>query len=187
MLREIFTEITGQSLRAGAIVRRLRDFVSRGETAKTVEDLPKLINEASALALVGSRERGVGVQFAYDPDATPVLVDRVQIQQVLINLMRNAMEAMEGCPERRLSVTTILLDPETVQVTVADTGAGISPEMNDRLFETFASSKSDGMGLGLSICRTIVEAHGGRIRAKPADGGGTEFHFTLMRPTTEAP
>jgi two-component system sensor kinase FixL len=187
MLREIFTEITGQSLRAGAIVRRLRDFVARGETAKTVEDLPKLINEASALALVGSRERGVNVQFAYDADATPVLVDRVQIQQVLINLMRNAMEAMEGCPERRLSVTTALLDPETVQVTVADTGAGISPEMSERLFEAFASTKSDGMGLGLSICRTIVEAHGGRIRAKPAEGGGTEFQFTLVRPPAEAP
>jgi two-component system sensor kinase FixL len=186
MLREIFTEITAQSLRAGTIVRRLRDFVARGETAKAVEDLPKLINEASALALVGSRENGVGVQFAYDPEATPVLVDRVQIQQVLINLMRNAMEAMEGCPERRLSVTTALLDPETVQVSVTDTGTGIAAEMNERLFEAFASTKSTGMGLGLSICRTIIEAHGGRIRARRAEGGGTEFQFTLVRPPPEA-
>jgi two-component system sensor kinase FixL len=186
MLREIFTEITAQSLRAGTIVRRLRDFVARGETAKAVEDLPRLINEASALALVGSRENGVGVQFAYDPEATPVLVDRVQIQQVLINLMRNAMEAMEGCPERRLSVTTALLDPETVQVSVTDTGTGIAAEMNERLFEAFASTKSTGMGLGLSICRTIIEAHGGRIRARRAEGGGTEFQFTLVRPPPEA-
>jgi len=185
MLREIFTEVTGQSLRAGAIVRRLRDFVARGETAKTVEDLPKVINEASALALVGSRESGVSVQFAYDPDATPVLVDRVQIQQVLINLMRNAMEAMEGCRERRLSVRTKLLDPETVQVSVADTGAGIAPEIRERLFEAFSSTKSSGMGLGLSICRTIIEAHGGRIRALEAEGGGTEFQFTLVRPPAE--
>lgn len=186
LLREIFAEITGQSLRAGVIVRRLRDFVARGETAKTVEDLPRLINEASALALVGSRESGVSVQFAYDPGATPVLVDRVQIQQVLINLMRNAMEAMEGCAERRLSVTTSLLDPETVQVSVSDTGTGISPEMGERLFEAFASTKSSGMGLGLSICRTIVEAHGGRIRAQPREGGGTQFQFTLVRPPAEA-
>ena len=185
LLREIFSEVSGQSLRAGSIVRRLRDFVSRGETAKTVEDLPQLINEASALALVGSRERGISAQFDYAPDATPVLVDRVQIQQVLINLMRNAMEAMEGCPRRRLSVTTTLTDPETVQVTVADTGTGIAPEMRERLFEAFASTKSSGMGLGLSICRTIVEAHGGRIRAKPAEGGGTEFQFTLVRPPVE--
>ncbi len=185
LLREIFTEISGQSLRAGSIVRRLRDFVARGDTAKTVEDLPSLINEASALALVGSRERGISAQFHYDPEATPVLADRVQIQQVLINLMRNAMEAMEGCPERKLSVATALLDAETVQVSVSDTGAGIAPEMAERLFEAFASTKSSGMGLGLSICRTIVEAHGGRIRAKPAEGGGTEFQFTLLRPRLE--
>lgn len=185
LLREIFQDMSAQSLRAGSIVRRLRDFVSRGETAKTVEELPKLINEASALALVGSRERGVAAQFSYDPEATPVLVDRVQIQQVLINLMRNAIEAMEGCPERRLSVSTSLLDGETVQVRIADTGSGIAPEMSERLFEAFASTKSNGMGLGLSICRTIVEAHGGRIRAAPAKGAGTEFQFTLVRPPAE--
>ncbi|MGZ8344531.1 MAG: PAS domain S-box protein [Allosphingosinicella sp.] len=186
MLREIFTEITGQSLRAGAIVRRLRDFVARGETAKAVEDLPQLINEASALALVGSRESGVSVQFAYDPEAAPVLVDRVQIQQVLINLMRNAMEAMEGCPERRLSVTTARVDGQMVRVSVTDTGSGIAPEMSERLFEAFASTKSNGMGLGLSICRTIIEAHGGRIRAAPHEGGGAEFQFTLVRAPAEA-
>lgn len=185
LLREIVGEMAAQSLRAGAIVRRLRNFVARGETAKSVEDLPRLINEASALALVGSRELGVSAQFSFAPEATPVLVDRVQIQQVLINLMRNAMEAMETCPERRLSVTTALIDPETVQVTVADTGTGIAPEMRERLFEAFSSTKNSGMGLGLSICRTIIEAHGGRIRAKPADGGGTQFQFTLVRPLVE--
>ncbi|MFN3389421.1 MAG: PAS domain S-box protein, partial [Allosphingosinicella sp.] len=182
LMREIMADMSAQSLRAGAIVRRLRDFVARGEVAKTVEKLPDLINEAGALALVGSREKGIVVQFHYGEDATPVLVDRVQIQQVLMNLMRNAVEAMEGCPVRRLSVSTALLDPATVQVTVADTGPGIAPEMADRLFEAFASTKSSGMGLGLSICRTIVEAHGGRIRAHSPEGGGTEFQFTLLRP-----
>jgi len=185
LLREIFADLTAQSLRAGSIVRRLRDFVARGETAKTLEDLPNLINEASALALVGSRERGISVQFNYAPDATPVLVDRVQIQQVLINLMRNAMEAMEGCSERRLSVTTARLGSGMVEIAVSDTGNGIAPEMSERLFEAFASTKSSGMGLGLSICRTIVEAHGGRIRAEPGEGGGTEFQFTLVRPAVE--
>jgi two-component system sensor kinase FixL len=181
LLREIFTEMTAQSLRAGSIVRRLRDFVARGETAKTIEDLPRLIQEAAALALVGSREKGISAQFDFAPEATPVLVDRVQIQQVLINLMRNAMEAMDGCPERRLTVATALLDPGTVQVSVLDTGPGIAAEMSERLFEAFASTKATGMGLGLSICRTIVEAHGGRIRAKAGKDGGTEFQFTLVR------
>ena len=181
-LHEIITDMAAQALRAGGIVRRLREFVARGEVNKTIEDLPKLISEAGALALVGSREKGIVTQFDYDPDASPVLADRVQIQQVLINLMRNAIEAMEGCPVRRLSVRTALADPETVQVSVADTGPGVSPQIAERLFEAFASTKSNGMGLGLSICRTIVEAHGGRIRAQPAQGGGTEFLFTLLKP-----
>lgn len=186
MLREAFSDMAAQSLRAGAIVRRLRDFVARGEVAKTVEDLPALINEAGALALVGSREQRIVSQFNYDPEATPVLVDKVQIQQVLINLIRNGIEAMQESPVRRLSITTALLDPQTVRVSVADTGPGISPEIRDRLFEAFASTKDNGMGLGLSICRTIIEAHGGRIKAVASEGGGTDFQFTLIRPAMEA-
>ena len=186
LLREICGDLSAQALRAGAIVRRLRDFVARGDVAKTVEDLPKLISEASALALVGSKEKGVSAHFHYDPEATPVLVDRVQIQQVLINLMRNAIEAMEPGPVRRLSIVTSLADPATVQVSIADTGPGLAAGVSERLFEAFNSSKEGGMGLGLSICRTIVEAHGGRIQARPAEGGGTEFLFTLMRPAAEA-
>ena len=185
MLRDVMGQIAEQSLRAGRIVRRLREFVSRGDLAKTIEDLPKVIEEASALALVGVREKGVATHFTYAPDATPVLIDRVQIQQVLINLMRNAVEAMEGMPTRRLSVATALLDPMSVQVSIADTGCGIAPQVRDKLFEAFNSSKDSGMGLGLSICRTIVEAHGGRITALDREGGGTEFRFTLMRPQVD--
>lgn len=182
MLREVVGEMAEQSLRAGGIVRRLREFVSKGDFAKTIEDLPKVIEEASALALVGAREKGVATHFTYAPDATPVLIDRVQIQQVLINLMRNALEAMEDEPHKRLDVTTTLLDETTVQVSVSDSGRGIAPEVRENLFQAFNSSKESGMGLGLSICRTIVEAHGGRIKALDRDGGGTEFQFTLMRP-----
>jgi two-component system, LuxR family, sensor kinase FixL len=179
--REIITEIAEQSLRAGGIVKRLRDFVARGEVNKTVEDLPTLINEASALALVGSREKGVESYFTFGPEATPVLADRVQIQQVLINLIRNAIEAMEGCDIRKLSVTSAVADANNVEITVADSGPGIAPEMREQLFQAFATTKEAGMGLGLSICRTIVEAHGGRIEARPAPGGGTVFSFTLPR------
>ena len=181
MLKEIVGDMAAQALRAGAIVRRLREFVARGEVNKTIEDLPKLINEASALALVGSREKGIVSRFEFDPEATPVLADHVQIQQVLVNLMRNAIEAMADAPTRRLTVSTKLLDRETIEIRIADTGHGIDSSMQERLFDAFASTKDTGMGLGLSICRTIVEAHGGRISARPAEGGGTEFLFTLVR------
>ncbi len=181
MMREIVSDMAQQSLRAGGIVRRLREFVSKGDLAKTIEDLPKLIEEASALALVGVKEKGVATYFTFAPDATPVLVDRVQIQQVLINLMRNATEAMEDAPKKELSVTTALLDPRTVQVSVSDTGRGLSAKVREHLFEAFNTSKETGMGLGLSICRTIVEAHGGKICALDRPEGGTEFQFSLMR------
>src|SRR5690606_21967457 len=105
MLREVVSDMARQSLRAGGIVRRLREFVAKGDIAKSIEDLPKVIEEASALALVGAKEKGVTTHFVFAPDATPVLIDRVQIQQVLINLMRNAMEAMEGAPAKRLCIT----------------------------------------------------------------------------------
>lgn len=183
LMKEMTADIAAQSLRAGSIVRRLREFVSRGELSKTIEDLPKLIDEATALALVGSREKGIITQVEYDPQATPVLVDRVQIQQVVMNLMRNAIEAMEGSPERRLSVRTELTDEQMVRVSVTDTGPGIAPEIEGQLFSAFVTTKGSGMGLGLSICRTIVEAHGGRIIAEPAPGGGARFSFTLPRAT----
>lgn len=185
MLRDVVTQMSEQSLRAGRIVRRLREFVSKGDLSKTVEDLPKVIEEASALALVGAKEKGIATHFFFAPDATPVLIDRVQIQQVLINLMRNAIEAMEEATTKRLSVTTTLLDSSTVQVSVEDTGRGIAPQVREHLFEAFNSSKESGMGLGLSICRTIVEAHGGRITALDREEGGTEFRFTLIRPRAQ--
>lgn len=184
MLKEVLSEMSQQSLRAGGIVRRLREFVSKGDVAKKIEDLPKVIEEASALALVGAREKGVVTHLEFAPDATPVLIGRVQIQQVLINLMRNAIEAMEDVSNKSLIVRTALLDPITVQVSVSDTGRGIAPEVRENLFTAFNSSKEAGMGLGLSICRTIVEAHGGRIRAVDRREGGTEFQFTLVRPNT---
>jgi two-component system sensor kinase FixL len=185
MIREALNDTASEALRAGHIVRRLRDFVARGEVEKTIEKLPALINEAAALGFLGAREKGVEPQFDLDPYASPVLVDKVQIQQVLINLIRNAVEAMADCPVRKLSVTSKADQPGFVRVTVADTGSGVAPHIARQLFAAFVSSKSEGMGLGLSICRTIVEANGGRIWMEPRKGGGTEFHFTLMRAQTE--
>ena len=167
-----------QALRAGEIIRRLRDFVARGEVERQVESLPKLIEEAGALALVGAKEHGVHVDFVFDPGVDLVLADRVQIQQVILNLIRNAMEAMEDQPVRHLTIS-LQREQGEARVTVSDTGSGLDPFMSGVLFQPFMTTKRSGMGIGLSICRTIIEAHGGRIWAEPNPRGGTRFAFTL--------
>ncbi len=186
IMRDALAEAANETFRAGDIVRRLREFVAKGEVDKRVEQLPGLIEDAGRLALTGARENGVRALFNLDPLATPVLVDRVQIQQVLLNLMRNAVEATAQSQVRDLTVGTRLRPDGYVEVTVHDTGPGIAPDIRPRLFEAFVSGKQEGMGLGLSICRTIVEAHGGRIWAEHPDTGGSRFHFTLMHAAEEA-
>ena len=185
MIRDALDDTAKEALRAGHIVRRLRDFVARGEVEKTIEKLPLLINEAAVLGLMGAREKGIEPYFDLDPYASPVLVDKIQIQQVLINLIRNACEAMAASPLRELSVTSRPDARGFVRVIVADTGPGVDARIAEQLFTAFTSTKSEGMGLGLSICRTIVEAHGGRIWMEPRAGGGTEFHFTLVSAKAE--
>jgi two-component system sensor kinase FixL len=178
IVREALKDAAGEAFRAGHIVRRLRSFVTRGEVEKRVEPLLPLIEEACALGLAGSGERGVTCRQVIAPDAGPVMVDRIQIQQVVVNLLRNAMEAMPSGGTLEIRATA---EGGFAHLAIADNGPGLPLDVRDRLFEAFASTKRDGMGLGLSICRTIVEAHGGRIWAAPRVGGGTEFHFTLPR------
>jgi two-component system sensor kinase FixL len=182
LAREAMREVASEALRAGEIVRRMRDFMSHGETEHKLEDLPQLITEANALALVGSREHGIDVQVRLDPKAEEVFADRVQIQQVLINLIRNAIDAMIDSPVRFLKIATRAKPKGFVTISVEDSGAGISETIAPQLFQPFVTSKQTGMGIGLSICRTIVEAHGGRIWCEPGRDGGTIFHFTLPTP-----
>jgi two-component system sensor kinase FixL len=176
-----------EALRAGEVIRRLRDFLARGETERLIEHLPKLIEEASALALVGAKDLDLRVTFDFAADAELVMADRVQIQQVVLNLIRNAMDAIRGSGRRSLIVATERLEPNMVVVNVADSGPGIDPAIADRLFQPFVTTKADGMGVGLSISRTIVEAHGGRIWVEPNPGGGTIFRFTLPRVDDQEP
>jgi two-component system sensor kinase FixL len=178
-IQDALAETTNQTLRAGQIIRQLREFVARGETEKRPENVNKLIEETSALALVGAKEQGVKTIFHFDTRTGPVLVEKVQIQQVLLNLMRNAIEAMQGCPRKELVVETALLDHGMVEVRVADTGSGLAEEVVPRLFQPFVTTKPGGMGVGLSISKRIVEAHGGELRAEPNPGGGALFRFTL--------
>jgi two-component system sensor kinase FixL len=184
LARGAMEEATAQSIRAGHIIRRLRDFVAHGEVSQRAEPLNMMVEEAAQLALIGAPAAGIRVVTEYAGTDTMVRVDRVQIQQVLVNLLRNAIEAMADTPRRILTIATRAADDQ-MQVTIADTGSGIPPAVADRLFQAFASSKPDGMGLGLSISRTIVEAHGGTIWATAQPDGGTAFHFTLLRADRE--
>jgi two-component system sensor kinase FixL len=153
--------------------------VSRGETERHVEDVGKLIEEASALALVGAKEVNVKVHYRFDPGVRFVLADKIQVQQVILNLIRNAIDAMQDSERRELTIATLSRPDDMVEVSVADTGSGIVPEVAAQLFQPFVTSKPHGMGVGLSISRTIVEAHGGQIRAESNPGGGTIFRLTL--------
>jgi two-component system sensor kinase FixL len=178
-IRDAMDKAAEQALRAGQIIRRLRDFVARGESERRVESVKKLIEEASALALVGVKDQGIRTRFQFDPSVELVLADKVQIQQVLLNLMRNAIEAMEACDRRELVVAATPAEDDLITISVADTGSGIAPDMTSQLFQPFVTTKRHGMGVGLSISRTIVEAHGGQIWVDSNPGGGTIFRFTL--------
>jgi two-component system sensor kinase FixL len=186
VLRDAMDKAAEQAMRAGQIIRRLREFVARGESEQQVESIAKLTEEASALALVGAKELGVRVRFQFDPSVDLVLADKVQIQQVLLNLMRNAVEAMTESERRTLVVSSAPAGDDMVAVYVADSGPGIPPEAAAQLFQPFFTTKPHGMGVGLSICRTIIDAHGGQISVdKNPDGGGARFRFTLRTVTKE--
>jgi two-component system sensor kinase FixL len=185
VVREAIDNAAEQAIRAGQIIRRLRDFVARGDSERRVESMAKLVEEASALALVGIKDQGVHVRFQLGRSTDLVLADKVQIQQVLLNLIRNAVEAMHDSPRRELLISTTPAEDEMLMTSIADTGTGISPDVTDQLFRPFVTTKRQGMGVGLSISRTIIEAHGGRIWTEANPGGGTVFRFTLRAVTEE--
>jgi two-component system, LuxR family, sensor kinase FixL len=179
-------KITEQTERAHQIIQRLRNFVKKGDSDQRPEHVPTMIQEAIALAMVSLRKDRVVIETRLDPDAEHVAADRVQIQQVVFNLVRNATEAMEHATRREIIITTAPGGIGMVEISVADTGPGLAPEVRANLFRPFVTTKVSGMGVGLSICRSIVETHGGRLWAEDNPGGGTVFRFTLPRASDPA-
>lgn len=171
-----------QALRAGEIIRRLRDFVARREVDLRVEPVEAAIQEASALVLVGTQRLEVSLHYDLAPDASFMFADKIQIQQVLVNLMRNALEAVcaNAADQRSITVATRKLDGDRIEFSVSDNGPGLSGPMLEQLYLPFTSTKGEGnMGIGLLICRRIVEAHGGAMSAHNNEQGGATFRFTV--------
>ena len=184
--QEAVAKAGDQAERAAQIIRRLRDFVEKRDSKRTVENINAIAEDAIALGLVGAKLANIKVRTEFAPHSPPVLVDRVQIQQVMVNLLRNASEAMASSPKRELTITTAGIDASAVEVAVADTGPGIPDEVAGRLFKPFVTTKAGGMGIGLAISHSIIEAHGGRLRMTPNRGGGAVFRFELpAAPATE--
>ena len=178
-LRTTLERAGEQTARAGQIIQRLRAFVKKGETERRIEDIRATIEEARTLALVDAGPRAVAVEISAEPGLPSALIDKVQIQQVLLNLIRNAIEATAESPRREIVISSIPAEGDMIEVRVADTGPGLAPRVREKLFQPFTSTKAHGMGVGLSICRSIVEAHGGRLWAADNPGGGTLFCFTV--------
>jgi two-component system sensor kinase FixL len=173
-----------QASRAGQIIRRLRQFIAKGETERALEDINTVVEEASALALIGTGGKGIAARRVLEKGLPPVLLDRIQIHQVITNLIRNGVDALDGVERREIIISTRRAGDDSIEIRVADTGPGLAPAVADRLFQPFVTTKPGGLGIGLSICRSIVDAHGGRLWASDNPGGGMIFHVRL--PTAEA-
>ncbi|MCY3621413.1 MAG: PAS domain S-box protein [Gammaproteobacteria bacterium] len=177
-VREYMDQAVAQSLRAGDVIRLLREFTARGDTERSVKDLNAVVEETCRLATLGTAAEGIELELNLAADLPPVLIDHVQIQQVVLNLVRNSIDALGDSETPAVTVATVP-GQEEVEVVVSDNGPGLSAEVRERVFEPFVSTKPDGIGIGLSICRTIVEAHGGRIAVDAGTGCGAAFRFTV--------
>ena len=180
---EALHDISRDGKRAGEVIARIRAMTKRAATPKERLDLNEVIREVLVLVRDEAKKRAVSIRTEFAETLAPVMGDRVQLQQVVLNLVMNAMEAMSGVNDRprELVIRTGNIDGGQVQVTVEDSGVGLDPNTMSKIFEPFYTTKSSGMGMGLSICRSIVHNHGGRLWATANDGPGTSFHFALPK------
>ncbi len=177
--RELFALVIAQAKRADGIITNIREFLSRGESQRQMEDLNEIISSAAKLAFFGNDKEETSLQILFAQDLPKVYVDRVQVQQVAVNLVRNALEAMKESDKRHLTIETRRSIDDMVEINIADTGPGIPPEILERLFQPFVTTTEKGMGLGLSICKSIVEFHGGTLDIVSNSDGGTTFRVRL--------
>jgi two-component system sensor kinase FixL len=178
--QDLIEKASAQSLRAAAIVKGLRAFVEKRPLRRESADLGQIVEESLVLAFVKPVSSGVRVTLNLDRGLRLMPVDRVQIQQLLFNLIRNSLEAMQSVQRRELTLATRRVPGNFAEVTVQDSGPGLDETLVKNLFKPFVTSKADGMGVGLVICQSIVEAHGGRIWLAQSDAGGTIFRFRLL-------
>jgi len=182
-VREATRDIVRDGKRAGEVIARIRALTKRAAVAREKLDLNEIIREILALVGDEARRNSVIIRTQFGEDLSTVAGDRVQLQQVLLNLVMNAIEAMSSISNRprELIITTGNIDADHVQATVEDSGIGLDPNTRDKVFDSFYTTKPGGMGMGLSICRSILQAHGGRLWAEGKEGPGTVFHFTVPK------
>jgi PAS domain S-box-containing protein len=188
-VRDILADIVAEDKRAGEVIRRLRLLLKKGEVQHQPFDLNEVVREVLKLVRSDLVNQGVAAHAELAPALPAVNADRVQLQQVLLNLVMNACDAMAGGPagDRKLIIRTGLAGGEGIRVSVADRGVGLAPDKLEKVFEPFFTTKVHGMGLGLSVCRTIITAHGGKLWTANNPERGATFHFTLPASTEANP
>jgi C4-dicarboxylate-specific signal transduction histidine kinase len=179
-LLQTLDRISHEALRAGAIINKLKDLVRRRDSGQVPCDLNSLVRDVAGLAAVDAQHNGLELRLSLADDLHPVVADPVQIQQVILNLVRNGIESMDGCSGQPIvMLRTRDAGEDGVSCSVVDLGVGVAKEQEEELFAPFYSTKESGMGMGLSISRTIIRAHGGRLWFTTNPDCGTTFHFTL--------
>jgi len=173
-----------QTSRTGQIIKHMRDYIEKGQSSRAYESLNNTIEEGIAVGLVGLMASHVEIEFAFDPDLPPVFIDKIQVEQVIVNLVRNSIEAMQDIPDPRLKISTTVAGGKYAVVTISDNGPGLAKEVVENLFTPFTTTKAEGMGMGLAICRSIMQSHEGTISAVSGTEGSS---FSLQLPILQEP